>query len=346
MKRAISLARRGEGLVSPNPPVGAMLVSEGRVIGEGYHSYDRLKHAESYAIEMAGDRAREAVLYCSLEPCCHYGRTPPCTDALIEAGISRAVIAIKDPDRRVNGKGVEQLRGAGIKVEVGLCEDEARQVTEAYLKHAATGSPFIHGVIDLAENLGWQPSSGLIRMASTYDAIALGQNNQASLTIAESFLSRPRHRLPIIICELDLATDIRSMSRSANNRMGLILIEIDERSVTRQPSDNYSRFDLSMDTGSIFAVEPGIASTVAALTRLRATSLLIMPGSKACDDKSIIENSDRLTVVSRSDEKGELIHSTLFAMNAGIRLEVAGTIRSDETLETTGYAKRSEQVPD
>jgi pyrimidine deaminase RibD-like protein len=323
-----------------------VLVSEGRVIGEGYHRYDRLKHAESFAIEMAGELARGATLYCSLEPCCHYGRTPPCTDSLIEAGIIRAVIAIKDPDRRVSGKGIEQLRGAGIAVEVGLCEDEARQVTEAYLKHATTGSPFIHGVIDLTIDMNWQPSPQLIRMVSAYDAIAPGQNIQASLTIAESFLKRPRHRLPIIICEPDLATDIRSMSRSINNTTGFILIEIDERPVRRQASGNYSNFDLSIDTGSIFSVEPGIASTVAALARLRATSLLIMPGSKACDEKSIIENSDRLTVFSRNDEKGESLHSSLSALDERIRLDVTDTAANNEALETTGYAKRSERALD
>src|ERR1044071_7271860 len=96
MKRALELASKGAGLVSPNPMVGAVLVNEGRVVGEGFHRYDLLKHAESYAIELAGDLSRGATLYCNLEPCSHYGRTPPCTDALIHAGISRAVISIKD----------------------------------------------------------------------------------------------------------------------------------------------------------------------------------------------------------------------------------------------------------
>ncbi len=122
MNRALELALRGAGLVSPNPMVGAVIVRDGRVVGEGYHRYDRLRHAESYALEMAGRQARGATVYCSLEPCCHYGRTPPCTDGLIEAGIARVVVALTDPDPRVSGRGVEQLRAAGIEVEVGLCE--------------------------------------------------------------------------------------------------------------------------------------------------------------------------------------------------------------------------------
>src|SRR4030095_6882694 len=134
MKRAIELAARGAGLVSPNPMVGALLIKNGRVIGEGFHRYDLLKHGEIYAIEMAGEEARGATLYCNLEPCCHHGRTPPCTDALISAGIARAVIATKDPYAQVNGKGVEQLREAGIEVDVGLLEERARKLNESYFK--------------------------------------------------------------------------------------------------------------------------------------------------------------------------------------------------------------------
>src|SRR5262252_1697359 len=117
MERAFELARHGAGLVSPNPMVGAVLVQDGQIVGEGFHRYDLLRHAESYAIERAGPRPRGATLYCTLEPCCHYGRTPPCTDALIEAGINRAVVAIADPNPRVAGRGLDQLRQAGIQVE-------------------------------------------------------------------------------------------------------------------------------------------------------------------------------------------------------------------------------------
>ncbi|MFL6213795.1 MAG: bifunctional diaminohydroxyphosphoribosylaminopyrimidine deaminase/5-amino-6-(5-phosphoribosylamino)uracil reductase RibD [Blastocatellia bacterium] len=134
MKRALELARRGEGRVSPNPMVGAVLVRDGRVVGEGYHVFEKVKHAEVIALEQAGETARGATLYCSLEPCCHHGRTSPCTDALIDAGIRRAVIAITDPNPRVNGRGIRQLREAGIKVEVGLCEAEARQLNEAFFR--------------------------------------------------------------------------------------------------------------------------------------------------------------------------------------------------------------------
>ena len=143
MKRALELARRGAALTSPNPMVGAVLVKNGRVVGEGFHTYDGVKHAEIIALEKAGPRARGTTLYINLEPCCHIGRTGPCTEALIAAGVRRLLAAMKDPNPAVSGRGVAQLRRAGVKVEVGLCEDEARVLNEAFAKWIRTGLPLV-----------------------------------------------------------------------------------------------------------------------------------------------------------------------------------------------------------
>jgi diaminohydroxyphosphoribosylaminopyrimidine deaminase / 5-amino-6-(5-phosphoribosylamino)uracil reductase len=132
MQMAIELARKGEGFASPNPLVGALIVRNEQIVGEGYHVYEKVKHAEGIAFDMAGELAKGATLYCSLEPCCHYGRTPPCTDAIIEAGIARAVIAIVDPDSRVSGLGIKQLKEAGIEVVVGVCQEEAYNLNIEY----------------------------------------------------------------------------------------------------------------------------------------------------------------------------------------------------------------------
>jgi diaminohydroxyphosphoribosylaminopyrimidine deaminase / 5-amino-6-(5-phosphoribosylamino)uracil reductase len=132
MRQALELARKGEGLAHPNPMVGALIVRDGQIVGEGYHVFEKVKHAEGIALDMAGELARGATLYCSLEPCCHYGRTSPCTDSLIEAGIARAVIAIVDPDSRVSGQGIEQLKEAGIEVTLGVCEEEAYDLNREY----------------------------------------------------------------------------------------------------------------------------------------------------------------------------------------------------------------------
>lgn len=144
MKRALSLARRAEGRTSPNPLVGAVIVKSGRIISEGYHEGPGLPHAEAVALMKAGDRARGSTLYVNLEPCCHLDkRTPPCAQAIIKAGIRRVVIGMIDPNPKVSGKGIELLKRAGIKVETGVLEPEARRLNEVYIKHITTGLPFV-----------------------------------------------------------------------------------------------------------------------------------------------------------------------------------------------------------
>ena len=138
MDRALALARRSEGLASPNPMVGAVIVRNGQVVGEGFHTYAGRKHAEILALEAAGKQARGATLYVNLEPCCHQGRTGPCTKALIEAGVRRVVVAIRDPNPAVAGRGLRQLRSAGIKVETGLFGAEAQRLNMAFARWIAT----------------------------------------------------------------------------------------------------------------------------------------------------------------------------------------------------------------
>lgn len=135
LRRALDLARQSIGLASPNPHVGAVIVdSSGAIAGEGFHTYDRVKHAEVIALEQAGERARGGTLYINLEPHCHQSRNPPCTDALIAAGIKRVVASMADPNPAVSGRGFEQLRAAGIEVEVGAFETEARRLNEAFTR--------------------------------------------------------------------------------------------------------------------------------------------------------------------------------------------------------------------
>src|SRR5689334_13497923 len=126
MRRALDLAREGVGLTAPNPAVGAVIVdAKGNVVGSDFHTYDGLKHAEVLAIEQAGERARGATLYINLEPCSHHGRTGPCADAVVQAGIARVYAAMQDPNPAVSGKGFDRLRAAGVEVHTGLLEAEA-----------------------------------------------------------------------------------------------------------------------------------------------------------------------------------------------------------------------------
>ncbi len=143
IERALALAERGRGRVSPNPMVGAVLVASDRVVGEGFHEGPGRPHAEVVAIAEAGEAAREATLYVSLEPCDHHGRTPPCTEAILAAGIPRVVAAMRDPNPLVDGRGLAKLQAAGVEVREGVLRAEAERLNEAYVKHVRTGLPFL-----------------------------------------------------------------------------------------------------------------------------------------------------------------------------------------------------------
>ncbi|MDP3181951.1 MAG: bifunctional diaminohydroxyphosphoribosylaminopyrimidine deaminase/5-amino-6-(5-phosphoribosylamino)uracil reductase RibD, partial [Desulfobaccales bacterium] len=143
MKLALKLAARGAGWVSPNPMVGAVVVREGQLVGRGYHRRLGEAHAEVEALRKAGAEARGADLYVTLEPCNHHGRTPPCTQAILKAGVHRVIIASPDPNPQVTGGGAAYLAAHGVEVEVGLLEAQARRLNEAWYKWTTTGLPFV-----------------------------------------------------------------------------------------------------------------------------------------------------------------------------------------------------------
>jgi len=143
MKRALRLAEAGKGRTSPNPLVGAVLVKRGIVVGEGYHARIGEAHAEIVAFRQAGNKARGAVLYVNLEPCTHYGRTPPCVPQVIKAGVKRVVIGMEDPNPEVHGKGIKALKKVGIDIKVGVLEKECRRLNEAFCKYILRKQPFV-----------------------------------------------------------------------------------------------------------------------------------------------------------------------------------------------------------
>jgi diaminohydroxyphosphoribosylaminopyrimidine deaminase/5-amino-6-(5-phosphoribosylamino)uracil reductase len=143
MRRALDLAQHSVGLASPNPVVGCVLVNDGAIVGVGRHEYDKKDHAEVVALKNAGAAARGGTAYVTLEPCCTTGRTGPCTNALIEAGIARVVAATVDPNPAVSGKGLDQLRAAGVAVTSGVMEREARKLNDGFARYIRTGLPFV-----------------------------------------------------------------------------------------------------------------------------------------------------------------------------------------------------------
>ena len=158
MRAALALARRGLGTVWPNPAVGCLIADRGRVVGRGWTQPGGRPHGETEALGRAGEAARGATAYVSLEPCCHWGRTPPCTDALIAAGIGRVVIALEDPDPRVAGEGVRRLGAAGLHVDIGLCRAEAAEINAGFFCRLRNGRPLV--TLKLATSLDGRIATG------------------------------------------------------------------------------------------------------------------------------------------------------------------------------------------
>jgi diaminohydroxyphosphoribosylaminopyrimidine deaminase / 5-amino-6-(5-phosphoribosylamino)uracil reductase len=144
MQRALELAERGRGHVEPNPLVGAVVVRDGQIVGEGWHQRFGEAHAETLALAAAGDGARGSTMYVTLEPCCHHGKTPPCTYTVLRSGVQRVVAAMADPFPQVAGQGLAQLRAAGVVVDTGLCEAEAKRLNAPYLTLITKGRPYVH----------------------------------------------------------------------------------------------------------------------------------------------------------------------------------------------------------
>jgi diaminohydroxyphosphoribosylaminopyrimidine deaminase / 5-amino-6-(5-phosphoribosylamino)uracil reductase len=151
MQRCLTLARQGLGRTAPNPMVGCVVVKDGEVVGEGFHPKAGEPHAEVFALRAAGDRAQDATLYVSLEPCSHYGRTPPCSEAVVRSGVARVVVGMVDPDPRVSGGGIERLRAAGIEVIVGVEAQDCRDLNEAFMHRISHHQPF--GILKYAMTL-------------------------------------------------------------------------------------------------------------------------------------------------------------------------------------------------
>ncbi len=249
MARALELARQGRGLVSPNPLVGALLVKKGKVIAEGFHRYADKKHAEVLAIEAAGQKAIGATLYVNLEPCSHFGRTPPCVLRVIESGIIQVVAAMDDPNPLVSGEGFRQLKEAGIDLRVGIGKEEALQLNEAYSKYIRLKKPW--AILKAAMTL-----DGKIAQANGHSQWISGERSRertqqlrfecdALLTGIGTVLrddplltdrTRQARRRPLLRCVLDSRLQFPLASRLAQSREegGIIVFCSPERDPARQ----------------------------------------------------------------------------------------------------------------
>mgnify|MGYP000144443717 CR=1 FL=1 len=295
IRLALELAASARGEVSPNPMVGALIVKDGRIVGRGVHRYAGVKHAEALALEEAGEHARGATLYTNLEPCCHYGRTPPCTDAIIRAGIARVVASMEDPNPRVCGRGFEALRRAGIRVEVGIAEAEARQLNEAFIRYITSGRPFVHLKIAMSLDGRIATASGHSRWITgeasrqavqhlryESDAILVGIGtvlaDDPELSVR---LNRPRHR-PVVRVVLDSRLRIPRTSKLV------------------QTARQWPLW--------IFTTEP-FAEAAQPLTQLGASVIAVPARAGRVDLRAVLEELGRREITSLLVEGGAEVHA-------------------------------------
>jgi len=343
MTRALRLAGLGEGLVSPNPLVGAVVVQEGCIVGEGFHQFALVRHAESYALEMAGPRARGAALYCNLEPCCHHGRTWPCADSIIEAGIGRVVVAIKDPDPRVSEGGFDRLRSAGIGVNVGLMSEEACRLNEIYLKQTLSGQPFVHSVSGAARHcsdgsragglpIGWVPSAELRRLVRRYDMLVLGDSPAANEAISGEYLALSRHRKPIIVGRTEAVNQVRTEA-GLNRQSEVAFVPLDDLGIP--DSEAHAGDNRECNSGRQESIS--LEQLVAAVPVERVTSILVLAGPVRISED--LDQYDKVTLVLDEKEGVEAQHRDAGARGQPRLLEVERWESSGFT-EISGYPSR------
>jgi diaminohydroxyphosphoribosylaminopyrimidine deaminase / 5-amino-6-(5-phosphoribosylamino)uracil reductase len=302
MARAQELASRGVGLTHPNPAVGAVIVKSGRVVGEGFHVYDRRDHAEIVALRQAGKRAKGATLYVTLEPCRHTGRTGPCTAAILDAGIKRVVGAMRDPHSVVAGQGFQQLRRGGIKVAVGIGESAAQTLNEPFTRWIVSKRPFV-----------------TLKTALTLD----GQISQraSSVTWITSAASRKevqrmRHDADAILTGIGtvLADDPRLNDRSGlPRRRKLLRVVLDSR--LRTPL-NSELVESAQDDLLIFTASPTDSRKARALARAGAEIIRVHARRGHIDLNAVLRELGRREILSLMIEAGAEINGAF--LEAGL----------------------------
>lgn len=292
MQRALDLAARGVGQVSPGPLVGTVIVDPNQqIVGEGFYLFDEVKHAETLALEQAGEKARGATAYVSLEPHAHQGRTTPCTDALIKAGIKRVVSPIEDPNPKVSGRGFTHLREAKIEVRAGLMADEASTLNEAYIHFMRTGRPFVH-----------------LKMAVSLDGKVATVNGDSRWITGEEARARVhdlRHRYDAIMVggRTARADDPLLTDRSGKKRRRPLVRVVIEQYLRISPE---SQLVQTTDAGPvlIFACGDPEADELAAL---QSRGVEVIAQESALDFASVLEQLGKRSIQSVLVEGGPFL---------------------------------------
>ncbi len=379
IQQTLQLAAQGKGLVSPNPLVGSVVVKDGQVIGRGFHRYAELKHAEAWALDEAGENARGATIYVNLEPCSHNGngkRTAPCVEAILKAGIRRVVASMVDPNPKVNGRGFELLRAAGVAVSTGLLEREANQLNEKYAKVVTTSLPFVH--LKTACSLdgriatktgeskwitGEQARAAGQALRHDYDAILVGINTVLSddpMLTDRSGL--PRHR-PLMRVVLDAGLRISPSSQLVKTarEIPLLVFAGDQEILDGMGFSIYTEWGNSVEERkakleslgvqvvqiSVNGAQLDLTQALRELTKHSLTSVLVEGGAAVA--ASIIEQRlvDKITfffapkIIGGHEAKSAIEGEGVARLRDALELRDLKVTPRGSDLEITGYPAKS-----
>ena len=335
MREALRIARNAEGRTSPNPLVGAVIVRDGIIVAEGWHRKAGTPHAEVHALRMAGDLAKGATLYVTLEPCAHVGRTGPCAVAVRDAGIRRVVVAMGDPNPLVAGKGIQILRDAGVEVTVGVCEAEARQLNEVFLHWIATGRPFV-----------------VLKTAMTLDgkiATASGASKWITGEAARLRVHELRDRYDAILAGIGTAlADDPSLTTRLPDRTGKNPVRIIVDSNARLPLTSNVVTDGQAQT--IVAVTEAAPEERVAALRAHGVDVLTCGTGSHVDLVQLMQELGRREIASVLVEGGGTVNFSLLAaglvdkVHAFVAPKIVGGRTAKTPVEGEGFAQLADSV--
>ena len=335
MREALRIARNAEGRTSPNPLVGAVIVRDGIIVAEGWHRKAGTPHAEVHALRMAGDLAKGATLYVTLEPCAHVGRTGPCAVAVRDAGIRRVVVAMSDPNPLVAGKGLQILRDAGIEVTVGVCETEARWLNEVFLHWITTGRPFV-----------------VLKTAMTLDgkiATASGASKWITGEAARLRVHELRDRYDAILAGIGTAlADDPSLTTRLPDRTGKNPVRIIVDSNARLPLTSNVVTDGQAQT--IVAVTEAAPEERVAALRAHGVDVLTCGTGSHVDLVQLMQELGRREIASVLVEGGGTVNFSLLAaglvdkVHAFVAPKIVGGRTAKTPVEGEGFAQLADSV--
>ena len=359
MARALELARKGIGQVNPGPLVGCVVVSPaGEIVGEGFYLFEEIKHAETIALEVAGEKARGGTVYVSLEPHAHHGRTSPCTDALIAAGIKRVVAPIEDLNPKVSGKGFAHLRAAGIEVQMGLMREQAEQINEAYLHYMSTGMPFVH--LKLAVSLdgkiatrtrdsrwitGPESRARAHELRHEYDAILVGAGTAETDDPQLSDRSGLPRRRPLVRVVLDDEVRLSPDSQLAKTTSMAPVI------VFGNEDANHADVLRAQSVEVVNATRGDLAGVLRQLGNRSIQSVLVEGGSTVAGEFIDAGLVNKVTFLIAPKIIGGVTAPTAIGgtgvayLSEALELERVTTIKRGNDIEITGYPRAGKGIP-